>query len=156
MDRWRKEGKSERMKRRRERDRNIKHRPQNLSKKGANIEQNRAKIDPKGSQNEEKTDRKSKQPRQDDLGPLWVAISRLRCPGQVPSWVPKSSQSRKKSDAKNRCFFLSAFEAKKVRKRSPKPLQNGAQDGPKSSPEGRSRGRWEKCKNEQHYASQLI
>ena len=39
---------------------------------------------------------------------------------------------------------------KKVRKRSPKPLQNGAQDGPKSSPEGKTRRKWEKCKNEQH------
>ena len=36
-----------------------------------------------------------------------------------------------------------------MRKRSPKPLQNGAQDGPKSSPEGKTRGKWEKCKNEQ-------
>ena len=44
---------------------------------GARIEQNRAKIDPKGSQNEDKKDKKSKQPRQDDLGPRWVAISRL-------------------------------------------------------------------------------
>ena len=47
------------------------------TKKGAKIDQNGAKIDPKGSQNEAKTDKKSKQPRQDDLGPPWVAISRL-------------------------------------------------------------------------------
>ena len=44
------------------------------------------------------------------------------------------------------------MEAKKIRKRSPKPLQNGGQeDGPKSNPEGWSRGKWEKCKNEQHF-----
>ena len=54
-----------------ERDRNIKHRPQNLSKKGANIDQNGAKINPRGSQNEAKTNKKSKQPRQDDLGHPW-------------------------------------------------------------------------------------
>ena len=60
-----------------ERGRNIKHRPQNLSKKGAKIDQNGAKIDPKGSQNEAKTDKKSEQRLQDDLGPLWGAISRL-------------------------------------------------------------------------------
>ena len=35
------------------------------------------KIDPKGSQNEDKTDKKWKQPRQDDLGPPWVAIFQL-------------------------------------------------------------------------------
>ena len=52
-----------------ERGRNIKHPRQNLSKKGSKIDQNRAKIDPKRTRNEVKTDKKSKQPRQDDLGP---------------------------------------------------------------------------------------
>ena len=47
-------------------------------------------------------------------------------------------------------IFWSVLEAKKVRKRSPKPLQNGVQDGPKSSPQGKTRRKWEKCKNEQH------
>ena len=47
--------------------------------------------------------------------------------------------------------FLIGLGSEKIRKRIPKPLQNGAQDGPKSSPEGSSRGKWEKCKNEQHY-----
>ena len=123
---WRKEGKNESVKRRRERSqkwakrgRKIKHRPQNLLKKGAEIDQNRARIDARGSQNEDKTNKKSKQPRQDDLGHPLGAISRLSCYSQVPSWVPKSSQIRKKSDAKNRWFFLSPLEAKKVRKRSP-------------------------------------
>ena len=80
----RKEGKNERMKRRRDRShkwakraRTIKHRPQNLQKKGTEIDQNGAKIDPKGSQNEAKTDKKSEQRLQDDLGPLWGAIFRL-------------------------------------------------------------------------------
>ena len=36
---------------------------------GARIDQNRAKIDPKGSQNKAKTDKKSQQRLQDDLGP---------------------------------------------------------------------------------------
>ena len=36
--------------------------------------------------------------------------------------------------------------SKKVRKRRLKPLQNRDQDGPKSSPEGKTRGKWEKCK----------
>ena len=52
---------------------------------GARIDQNRAKIDPKGSQNEDKTDKKLKQPRQDDLGPPpgedFPAI--LRGPGAI-------------------------------------------------------------------------
>ena len=48
------------------------------TKKGAEIDQNGAKIDPKGSQNEAKTDNKSEQRLQDDLGPLWGAISPLR------------------------------------------------------------------------------
>ena len=59
MHGWRKEGKNESVKRRRERSqkwakrgRKIKHRPQNLLKKGAKIQPNRAKIDPKGSQND--------------------------------------------------------------------------------------------------------
>ena len=77
------------------------HRPRNLSKMGARIEQNRSKIDPKGSQNKDKTGKKSKQPRQDDLGHPLGAISRLSCYSQVPSCVPKSSQIRKKTDAKN-------------------------------------------------------
>ena len=47
--------------------------------------------------------------------------------------------------------FLIGLGSEKMRKRIPKPLQNGAQDGPKSIPEGSSRGKWEKCKNEQHY-----
>ena len=47
--------------------------------------------------------------------------------------------------------FLIGLGSEKMRKRIPKPLQNGAQDGPKSNPEGSSRGKWEKCKNEQHY-----
>ena len=51
--------------------------PQNLQKKGTEIDQNGAKIDPKGSQNEAKTDKKSEQRLQDDLGPLWGAIFRL-------------------------------------------------------------------------------
>ena len=156
MHGWREEGKNERVKRRRERSqkwakrgRKIKHRPQNLLKKGAKIDQNRIKIDPKGSQNKDKTNKKSKQPRQDDLGPHWRAIFRLLCPGQVLSWAPKSSKIRKKKRCKKSLIFRSAFEAKKVRKRNPKPLQNGGQDGPKSNPEGRSRGKWEKCKNGQ-------
>ena len=41
------------------------------TKKGAEIDQHGAKIDPKGSQNEAKTDKKSEQRLQDDLGPLW-------------------------------------------------------------------------------------
>ena len=41
------------------------------------IDQNGAKIDPKGSQNEAKTDKKSEQRLQDDLRPLWGAISLL-------------------------------------------------------------------------------
>ena len=99
MHSWRKEGKNERVKRRRERSqkrakrgRKIKHRPQNLVKKGAKIGQRRAKIEPKGSQNEDKTDKKSKQPRQDDLGPPGGSISRLSNRG--PGWNPKSSQIR--------------------------------------------------------------
>ena len=75
---------------------------QHLLKKGTRINQNRAKIGPKGSQNEAKRDKKSQQRLQDDLGPPWGAIFRLRCPGQVPSWVPKSSQIHEKSDAKSR------------------------------------------------------
>ena len=47
------------------------------TKKGAKIDQNGAKIDPKGSQNEAKTDKKSEQRLQDDLGHTWVAISRV-------------------------------------------------------------------------------
>ena len=123
MHGWRKEGKNESVKRRRERSqkwakrgRKIKHRPQNLSKKGARIDQNRAKIDPKGSRNEAKRDKKSQQRLQDDLGPPWGAISRLSCPGQVPSWVPKSSQIRKKTDAKNRWFFDRSWKRKKWEK----------------------------------------
>lgn len=141
MHGWRKEGKNESVKRRRERSqkwakrgRKIKHRPQNLSKKGARIDQNRAKIDPKGSQNEDKTDKKLKQPRQDDLGPPWGRIFRLSWAGQVPSWVPKSSQIRKKSDAKNRWFFDRSWKRKKWEKgvqnhskMEPKMVQNRAQ-----------------------------
>ena len=138
---WRKEGKNERMKTRRERSRKwakrghqIKHRPQNLIKKGAKIDQNRAKIDPKGSQNEDKTDKKLKQPRQDDLGPPWGRIFRLSWAGQVPSWVPKSSQIRKKTDAKNHWFFDRSSKGKKWEKGvqnhskiEPKMVQNRAQ-----------------------------
>ena len=118
MHGWRKEGKNESVKRRRERSqkwakrgRKIKHRPQNLSKKGARIDQNRAKIDPKGFRNEAKRDKKSQQRLQDDLGPPWGAISRLSWSSQVPCWVPKC-QIRQKSDAKNRWFFCRPWERK--------------------------------------------
>ena len=46
--------------------------------------------------------------------------------------------------------FSIGLGSDKMGKRTPKPFQNGAQDGPKSIPEGSSRGKWEKCKNEQH------
>ena len=72
------------------------------TKKGAKIDQNGAKIDPKGSQNEAKTDKKSEQRLQDDLGPLWGAISRLSPRSQGAFWRPKSSQIPKKAFAKNR------------------------------------------------------
>ena len=61
------------------------------TKKGAKIDQNGAKIDPKGSQNEAKTDKKSEQRLQDDLGPLWGAIFRLSGRGPGRFWSPKSS-----------------------------------------------------------------
>ena len=153
----RKEGKNERMKRKKDRShkwgkraRTIKHRPQNLQKKGAEINENGAKIDRKGSQNEAKRDKKSEQRLQDDLGPVWGAISPLLCRRLGAFWKPKSSQIRKKTDAKNRWFFDRSWKRKNG-KRTPKPLQNGARDGPKSRPEGSSRGKWEKCKNEQYY-----
>ena len=69
---------------------------------GTEIDQNGAKIDPKGSQNEAKTDNKSEQRLQDDLGPVWGAISPLSCRRMGAFWNPKSSQIRKKTDAKNR------------------------------------------------------
>ena len=47
--------------------------------------------------------------------------------------------------------FSIGLGSEQMGKRIPKPLQNGAQDGPKSSPEGSSRGKWEKYKNEQRY-----
>ena len=72
------------------------------TKKGAKIDQNGDKIDPKGSQNEAKTDKKSEQRLQDDLGSLWGAISRLSHCSYGAFWNPKSSQIRKKTDAKNR------------------------------------------------------
>ena len=68
-----------------------------------------------------------------------------------PKLLPKSIPKPYKKQCKKSLIFSSILEATKVRKRSPKPLQNGAQDGPKSNPEGRSRRKWEKCKNEQHY-----
>ena len=143
MHSWRKEGKNESVKRRRERSqkwakrgRKIKHRLQNLYKKGAKIDQNRTKIDPKGSQNEDKTDKKSKQRRQDDLGHPWGVIFRLSCAGQVPSCVPKYSQIRKKSDAKNDWFFDRLWKRKKSEKgiqnhskMEPKMVQNRTQKG---------------------------
>ena len=139
----RKEGKNERMKRRRDRShkwakraRTIKHRPQNLQKKGTEIDQNGAKIDPKGSQNEAKTDKKSEQRLQDDLGPPWGAISRLSWSSQVPSWVPKSSQIPKKTYAKNHWFFDGSWKrqkwekgAKNRSKTEPEMVNNRAQEG---------------------------
>ena len=126
MHGWRKEGKNESVKRRRERSqkwakrgRQIKHRPQNLLKNGAKIDQNRAKIGAKGSQNEDKTDKKLKATSSRWSWTPWVAISRLSCCSQVPSWVPKSSQTRKKSDAKNRWFFI-ALGSEKRKKKEPK------------------------------------
>ena len=71
------------------------------TKKGAKIDQHGAKIDPKGSQNEAKTDNKSEQRLQGDLGPPWVAISRVLTRRMGAFWSPKSSQIRKKTDAKN-------------------------------------------------------
>ena len=47
--------------------------------------------------------------------------------------------------------FSIGLGSEKMGKRIPKPFQNGVQDGPKSSPEGSSRGNWEKCKKEEHY-----
>ena len=85
-----------------ERGRNVKHRRQNPWKKGANIDQNGAKIAPKGSQNEAKKDNKSEQRLQDDLGPVWGAISPLLTRRMGAFWNPKSSQIRKKTDATNR------------------------------------------------------
>ena len=95
IDAWLQErGKNEIVKRRRDRSqkrvkrkRQIKHRPQKLLKKGAKIDRNGCNIDPKGSQNEAKTDEKSEQPLQDKLGPC-RAVFRLSCPAQVSSWVP--------------------------------------------------------------------
>ena len=63
------------------------------------------------------------------------------------SWIPKSSQIRKKSDAKNRWFFDRSWKRKKWKKI----VQNHSKMKPKkSSPEGKTRRKWEKCKNEQH------
>ena len=104
------------------------------TKNGAEISKNCAKIDPKGSQNEAKTDKKSEQRLQGDLGLPWGAISRLSCPGQVPSWVPKSSQIRKKSNAKIRRYFDRPWKRRKSEKGAqnhskmePKMVQNRAQ-----------------------------
>ena len=119
----RKEGKNERMKRRRDRShkwakraRTIKHRPQNLQKKSAKIDQNGAKIAPKGSQNEAKRDKKSEQRLQGDLGPPWVAISQVLTRRMGAFWNPKSSQIRKNTDAKNRWFFDRSWKRKNEKK----------------------------------------
>ena len=141
MDGWREEGKNESVKRRRERSqkwakrgRKIKHRPQNLLKKGAKIDQNRAKIDPKGFQNEDKTDKN-----QSNVVKMILDPPGWRFPGyglvvMELSWVPKSSQIRKKSDAKNRWFFDRSWKRKKWEKgvqnhskMEPKMVQNRAQ-----------------------------
>ena len=63
------------------------------TKKGTEIDQNGAKIDPKASQNETKTNKKSEQRLQDDLGPPWGAISRLSTRTQGAFWSPKSRQN---------------------------------------------------------------
>ena len=137
----RKEGKNERMKRRRDRShkwakraRIIKHRPQNLQKKGAEINQNGTKIDPKGPQNEDKTDKKSEQRLQDDLGPPWGAIFPLGRQSWSTIWKPKSSQIRKKNDAENHRFFDRPWNRKKWEKgiqnhsnMEPKMVQNRSQ-----------------------------
>ena len=70
----------------------------------------------KGPKKKPRDTQKSQQRLQDDLGPPWGAISRLSWPGQVPSWVPKSSQIRKKTDAKNRWFFDRSWKRKKWEK----------------------------------------
>ena len=47
--------------------------------------------------------------------------------------------------------FLIGLGSEKSEKKESKTIPNGAQDGPKkSSPEGKTRRKWEKCKNEQH------
>ena len=138
---WRKEGKNESVKRRRERSqkwakrgRKIKHRPQNLSKKGARIDQNHAKIDPKCSQNEYKTDKNLNQPRQDDLGPPWVAISRLSIRGYEAFLGTKFRSKFVKNDAGNHRFFNRPWkwqewekEARNHSKTEPEMVQNRAQ-----------------------------
>ena len=54
-----------------------------------------------------------------------------------------------KNNIKNRWIFDHPFDAKNVRKWTPKPFQNRPQDGPKSSSKGSRSETQEKCKNDQ-------
>ena len=56
-----------------------------------------SKIDPKGSQNEAKSDTKPKQPLQDALGGLRRQIPPLSWSSRGPTWRPKSNKNWKKT-----------------------------------------------------------
>ena len=101
-----------------ERGRNIKHRRQNLSKKGAKIEKNGIKIDPKGSQNEAKTDKKSKQPRQDDLGPPGWRFPGYRATARCHLGCQNRAKFVKKVMRKIVDFFIALGSEKSEKKES--------------------------------------
>ena len=71
------------------------------TKKCAKIDQNGAKIDPKGSQNEAKTDKKSEQRLQGDLGPPGGRFHRYPLVVREPFGAQSRGKMHKKSDAKN-------------------------------------------------------
>ena len=72
IDAWLDEGREERKREKKKGSisevNQIKHRPQKLLKKGIKINHHCSKIDPKSFQKEAKTDQKSEQRLQDDLG----------------------------------------------------------------------------------------
>ena len=67
----------------------------------------------------------------------------------VANLEPKIEQKLQQKQHKNHRFFYHLLDLEKYRNYPPKPLQNGAQDGPKSTSEGSRSEKQQKCKNDQ-------
>ena len=72
-----------------------------------------------------------------------------RAPVMAQLGPQNEAKNAKKNNLKNHWIFDHPFDAKNVRKWTPKPLQNRPQDGPKLSSKGSRSETQEKCKNDQ-------
>ena len=130
--------------------RKIQHRPQNLQKRVPKSNKMVPKSTQKGPKTKPRQTKNQSNVFKTILDPSGGRFSGYPLVVREPFGLQNRSKIQKKM-MHEIIDFLIGLGSEKMRKRISKPLQNGAQDGPKSSPEGSSRGKWEKCKNEQHY-----